>query len=168
MKILVTGFEPVFARYDINPSWEAVKLLPDSIGGASLIKLELPCRYGSIRGVLEQALELHRPDVLLSVGHAGRTNGLELEWIGINRDDCSLSADRPLSEHAFELFLIQYDMISLRKDIHDIVSDIVARMLIFRARISQADNDDHFFILLLPKRQTAESPSGGGLPLGVA
>jgi len=91
MKILVTGFEPVYSRYDINPSWEAVKLLPDSIGNASLIKLELPCRYGPIRGVLEQALELHRPDVLLSVGHAGRTNGLELEWIGINRDDCSLA-----------------------------------------------------------------------------
>ena len=91
MKILVTGFEPVYSRYDINPSWEAVRLLPDSIGNASLIKLELPCRYGPIRGVLEQALDTHRPDVLLSVGHAGRTNGLELEWIGINRDDCSLA-----------------------------------------------------------------------------
>lgn len=91
MKILVTGFEPVYAKYDVNPSWEAVKLLPDRISGAELVKLELPCRYGSIRQVLEAALEAHRPDVLLSVGHAGRVNGLEVEWLGVNRDDCSLT-----------------------------------------------------------------------------
>lgn len=91
MKILVTGFEPVFAKYDINPSWEAVKLLPDSIDGAQICKLELPCRYGSIGAVLEAALTELRPDVLLSVGHSGRTNGLEVEWLGVNRDDCSLA-----------------------------------------------------------------------------
>lgn len=91
MKILVTGFEPVFAKYEINPSWEAVKLLPECIGGAELVKLELPCRYGSIGDVLERALEQHRPDILLSTGHAGRVNGLEVEWLGVNRDDCSLA-----------------------------------------------------------------------------
>ena len=91
MKILVTGFEPVFTKYDINPSWEAVKLLPDRIGSAEIVKLELPCRYGPIATIMEQALDLHHPDVLLSVGHAGRVNGLEVEWIGINRDDCSLA-----------------------------------------------------------------------------
>lgn len=91
MTILVTGFEPVFAKYDINPSWEAVKLLPDSIGGAAIIKLELPCRYGSIREVLEAALTEYQPEILLSVGHSGRTNGLEVEWLGVNRDDCSLA-----------------------------------------------------------------------------
>lgn len=91
MKILVTGFEPVYEKYDINPSWEAVKLLPDEISGAEIIKLELPCRYGSIGTVLKSALDRHHPDVLLSVGHAGRVNGLEVEWIGINRDDCSLA-----------------------------------------------------------------------------
>ena len=91
MKILVTGFEPVFAKYDINPSWEAVKQLPDTIGGAEVIKLELPCRYSSIGAVMEAALERHCPDILLSVGHAGRVNGLEVEWLGVNRDDCSLA-----------------------------------------------------------------------------
>lgn len=91
MKILVTGFEPVFSSYDINPSWEAVKLLPDSVHGAALVKLELPVRYGVIDSVLEQALERHHPDLLLSVGHAGRVNGLEVERLGVNRDDCSLA-----------------------------------------------------------------------------
>lgn len=91
MKILVTGFEPVFAKYDINPSWEAVRLLPDRIGGSEIVKLELPCRYGSIGTVLEEALAQHQPDILLSVGHSGRVNGLEVEWLGVNRDDCSLA-----------------------------------------------------------------------------
>lgn len=90
MKILITGFEPVFEKYDINPSWEAVKLLPDRLGAGQLLKQQLPCRYRSIREVLEAALDTHRPDILLSIGHSGRTNGLEVEHIGINRDDCAL------------------------------------------------------------------------------
>ena len=91
MKILVTGFEPVFAKYTVNPSWEAVKLLPDRIGGAEIVKVELPCRYGSIEQAMTAALEEHRPDILLCAGHAGRVNGLEIEWLGVNRDDCSLA-----------------------------------------------------------------------------
>lgn len=91
MKLLLTGFEPVYAKYDINPSWEAVKLVPDNVGDCEIVKLEVPCRYGSIASVLENALEVHRPDILLSVGHAGRVNGLEVEWLGVNRDDCSLA-----------------------------------------------------------------------------
>lgn len=91
MKILVTGFEPVFAKYTINPSWEAVKLLPDRISGAEVIKGELPCRYDTIAQAMSGLLERHHPDLLLSIGHSGRVNGLEVEWLGINRDDCSLA-----------------------------------------------------------------------------
>ena len=91
MKILVTGFEPVFARYTINPSWEAVKLLPDSIGGAEIVKAELPCRYNTIGQAIADALDTYKPDAMLSVGHSGRLNGLEVEWLGVNRDDCSLA-----------------------------------------------------------------------------
>ena len=41
MKILVTGFEP-FGGAVINPAYEAVKLLPDVIAGAEVIKIEIP------------------------------------------------------------------------------------------------------------------------------
>ena len=91
MKILVTGFEPVFARYTINPSWEAVKLLPDNIGSAEIVKAELPCRYGRIQRAMTDALDKYKPDMMLSIGHSGRVNGLEVEWLGVNRDDCSLA-----------------------------------------------------------------------------
>ena len=45
MKILVTGFEP-FGGAVINPAYEAVKLLPDVIAGAEVIKIEIPTVFG--------------------------------------------------------------------------------------------------------------------------
>lgn len=41
MKILLTGFEP-FNKELINPSCEAVRRLPDRIGGAEIAKAEQP------------------------------------------------------------------------------------------------------------------------------
>ena len=41
MKVLVTGFDP-FGGENVNPAYEAVKLLPDIIEGAQIIKLEIP------------------------------------------------------------------------------------------------------------------------------
>ncbi len=45
MKVLITGFGP-FGEEKINPSVEAVRLLPDEIEGVSLIKLQLPVVFG--------------------------------------------------------------------------------------------------------------------------
>lgn len=44
MKILVTGFDP-FGDDKINPAIEAVKRLPDEIGGAKIVKLEIPTKF---------------------------------------------------------------------------------------------------------------------------
>ena len=41
MKILVTGFEP-FEDEPINPSWEAVRRLPDSVDGGEIVKVLYP------------------------------------------------------------------------------------------------------------------------------
>ena len=41
MKVLITGFDP-FGGEKINPALEAVKLLPETIEGAEVIKLEIP------------------------------------------------------------------------------------------------------------------------------
>ena len=37
MKLLITGFEP-FGGETVNPSWEAVRGLPDRIGKYDLVK----------------------------------------------------------------------------------------------------------------------------------
>ena len=59
MKILVTGFTP-FGGETLNPSWEAVRALDDSIAGADIIKCEIPTREfdSSFFGVLIQILYL--------------------------------------------------------------------------------------------------------------
>ena len=48
MKILVTGFDP-FGGEKVNPAYEAVKLLPETIAGAEIIKLEIPTVFWSGR-----------------------------------------------------------------------------------------------------------------------
>ena len=44
MKVLVTGFDP-FGGESINPAYEAVKMLPDEIAGAQIIKREIPTSF---------------------------------------------------------------------------------------------------------------------------
>ena len=52
-KLLITGFDP-FGGETINPSWEAVKLLPEQIGNFVLCKLQVPTVFGL---AAEKALE---------------------------------------------------------------------------------------------------------------
>ena len=82
-KILVTGFEP-FGGESINPSWEAVSLLPDVIGGYTLTKLRIPVVFGeATERIIEKAKEIC-PDVILCVGQAGGRNAITPEFVGIN------------------------------------------------------------------------------------
>ena len=82
-KLLITGFDP-FGGETLNPSWEAVKLLPDKIGAYDLYKLEIPTVFGvAARRVLEKAAEVD-PDVVLCIGQAGGRAAVTPERIGIN------------------------------------------------------------------------------------
>ena len=55
MKILITGFNP-FGGESVNPAFEAVKLMPDTIAGAQIIKQEVPTEFGRAGEVLEAAM----------------------------------------------------------------------------------------------------------------
>lgn len=83
MKILVTGFEP-FGKDDRNPSWEAVKQLPERFCGAQICKCELPVSFKKCSVVLEEIFSREKPDYILSVGLAGGDTGLSMERVGIN------------------------------------------------------------------------------------
>lgn len=89
MKILVTGFDP-FGKESINPAIESVKCLPETIAGAKIIKLEIPTVCHTSLAVIEQAIQNHDPDVILSIGQAGGRSDISVERIGINCDDCRI------------------------------------------------------------------------------
>lgn len=100
MKILVTGFDP-FGGETVNPAYEAVKLLPDTIAGAQIIKLQVPTRFALSGTVLEAAVNEHRPDAVICVGQAGGRSAITPERVAINLADASIpdnAGDQPVDE----------------------------------------------------------------------
>ena len=89
MKFLVTGFTP-FGGETVNPSYEAVKLLPDCIEGVELIKLELPTVYFKALDVMANAIEIYEPIGILATGQAGGRCDMTVERIGINLCEAKL------------------------------------------------------------------------------
>lgn len=104
MKILVTGFDP-FDKDIINPAYEAVKKLPDTIKDATIIKLEIPTSFERSKLTLEKAIEEQNPDVVLSVGQAGGRNEITVEKVAINLLEARIKdndgyqpSDKPIRE----------------------------------------------------------------------
>ena len=89
MKVLVTGFEP-FGGDDENPSYEAVKLLPEHICGAEIVKAELPTAFKRAETALRERIEAHRPDIVICTGVAGGSSGTRLERVAINLRDARI------------------------------------------------------------------------------
>lgn len=86
MKILITGFEP-FDNEPINPAWEAVKLLPDTIDGHTVVKKMLPCVFVKAGDVLDSYIQEENPDFVFCIGQAGGYTSLAVEKVGINLMD---------------------------------------------------------------------------------
>ena len=82
-KLLITGFEP-FGGENINPSWEAVMRLPDTIQEYKLTKLLVPVVFGKGAEYVLQAAAEHSPDVILCIGQAGGRNAITPEFVAIN------------------------------------------------------------------------------------
>ena len=95
-KLLITGFDP-FDGATVNPSWEAVKLLPDTVGDYELYKLQIPTVFGlAPKTVLEKAAQI-QPDVIISVGQAGTRPAVTPERIGINVRDARITDNAGIS-----------------------------------------------------------------------
>lgn len=88
-QLLITGFEP-FGGETINPSWLAVKALPDRVGPFQLTKLQIPVEYGkAAQIVIEQASHCNA-DVILCVGQAGKRSDITPEAVAINLREASI------------------------------------------------------------------------------
>ena len=88
-KLLITGFDP-FGGETVNPSWEAVRLLPEEIGACRLTKLQIPTVFGRAAETVLAASEKLQPDVILCIGQAGGRSGITPEVVGINLREARL------------------------------------------------------------------------------
>jgi len=99
-KLLITGFDP-FGGEKVNPSWEAVKRLPDTIGGYELIKLQLPTVFGRAAETLLEKAAACGPDAIISLAHAGGRKGITPEVVGINLREAGIpdnQGNQPVNE----------------------------------------------------------------------
>ena len=87
--ILVTGFDP-FGGEHTNPSWEAVRRLPDSIAGAALQKRQLPTVFGAAGETLRAAIHELNPELVLCVGQAGGRAAVTVERVAVNLRDARI------------------------------------------------------------------------------
>jgi len=104
MKILITGFDP-FGGENINPALEAVKKLPSTILGQEVIKIEIPTVFRKSLEKIEEYIQKHNPDVVISVGQAGGRFGITPERVAINMDDARIKdneGNQPIDISIFE------------------------------------------------------------------
>lgn len=103
-KILVTGFDP-FGGESMNPAYEAVKLMPDTIKGVEIIKEEVPTVFHKSINILDDLIEKHQPDVVINIGQAGGRFGVTPERVAINEDDARIKdneGNQPIDVQIFE------------------------------------------------------------------
>lgn len=97
-RLLITGFEP-FGGEQINPSWEAVRALPEKVGQYTLQKLCLPVVFGEAAARVWETAQAFCPDVILSVGQAGGRNAITPELVGINLRHASIPDNKSYEPH---------------------------------------------------------------------
>lgn len=89
-KLLITGFDP-FGGANVNPAWQAVSLLPDTIGDFEVHKLPIPTVFGKAAALVMDAADTLCPDVILCIGQAGGRDAVTPERIGINIRDARIA-----------------------------------------------------------------------------
>lgn len=103
MKVMVTGFDP-FGGESINPAYEAVKLLPDQIAGAEVVKVEVPTVFRKSIEILDLEMSKESPDLVLCIGQAGGRFDITVERVAINVDDARIpdnEGNQPIDEPIF-------------------------------------------------------------------
>ena len=82
-RLLITGFSP-FGGDGINPAWQAVAALPETVGAWALHKRELPATFrGALKG-MEEAIREVEPDAVLMIGLAAGRAAVTPERQGVN------------------------------------------------------------------------------------
>lgn len=89
MKALVTGFDP-FGGDAINPSYQAVRMLPARLGTLNVVTAELPTSFKRALPKLRALIARERPDIVLCVGLAADRSAISIERVAVNLDHARL------------------------------------------------------------------------------
>ena len=125
MKVLVTGFDP-FGGEAVNPAFEAVKMLPDNIAGAEIIKLEIPTVFSRSGPAVEEGIKKYQPDIVINVGQAGGRSCVTIEQVAINLaearipdNDGEQPSNQPLQPDGAPAYYATIPVKSIVKNIRD-------------------------------------------------
>jgi pyroglutamyl-peptidase len=89
-QILLTAFEP-FGGDPFNPSLLIARRLDgETIAGARVVAVELPCVFHQALWALDAALARTRPVLAVALGLAAGREGLSIERVAINLDDARI------------------------------------------------------------------------------
>ena len=88
-RLLITGFAP-FGGDRVNPSWQAVQALPETVGGWELYKRELPVTFRGAPRALYAAMDEVEPDAVLMIGLAASRGMVTPERQGVNEMDARI------------------------------------------------------------------------------
>lgn len=78
MKVLVTGFEP-FGGQTTNSSASAVALLPENLGGHTIVKAILPVSYTRSDKILLAKIRECQPDIVICTGQNAGASAIRVE-----------------------------------------------------------------------------------------
>ena len=78
MKVLVTGFEP-FGGQTTNSSASAVALLPENLGGHTIVKAILPVSYTRSDKILLEKIRECQPDIVICTGQNAGASAIRVE-----------------------------------------------------------------------------------------
>lgn len=98
--VLVTGFDP-FGGETLNPSWEICNRLPRDIGGLRVETCRVPCEFRRAIEVVAEAIDRHRPELIVCLGQAGGRTHISVERVAINVNDARMgdnAGSRPIDE----------------------------------------------------------------------
>ena len=94
--LLITGFDP-FGGETVNPSWEAVSRLPDTVGEYRLTKLQIPTVFSLAARTVLAAAKDDIPDVILCIGQAGGRDAVTPERVAINMASATIADNAGVS-----------------------------------------------------------------------
>lgn len=91
MKLLITGFEPYW-DYPENSSWAvAEKVTACGMLGVDVVAEQMPVSFERVVTAIRNAVEKHRPDLIIMLGQSGGSDRVKLERVALNMMDSKLA-----------------------------------------------------------------------------